>query len=869
MRTRSEIKKLLKNSLTSSSWKKLLNAVIGKELLSWGTEVIYTNELIAEDLAKSNNPDICTFPDLIRLSNQYDIPVTKTKPSWIRVQLAEGNNVYKPFELRYVSGTSTFTNINYCGDGDVVTLYQGNVVSLIDDSTLTTKDFMNFRVDSSKDLIMSTISTVDNDSFLIYNLENAFPKSVYYLKRETQGTGYVVTALTKLTPELYSPSVEGYRLYTLPDGNIALRLGDGVWAKEPNSTGYQVVYLTPSTSEFSLDGRLESSTNSNMEFTILASENGSETIQYAREQFSSAIIGNKVLSTIQEIKSFVKSFESVLDCKVKYSFINNDPTIQVFIKPTDITEEGPSYNKYPGEIYLALESRMLNGISLFMNIGNSIQVQFQVKGVNSKELQLQIKDRIQAKFAYEKVSYEQIISVLDVSSLIQSEYGLNTEVKYVVNTTLNAKQPFKINKGTVQVTDSSGVVVAWDSNGYLIGKGNSTLLGSSRSLGLGNCVTFGFCGYLTDNSKLVSALDQKIKDVDTLYFRSINEDLKNIFGVDSLPYVEILDSNSKYAFILKSYKDAVPTIAVIEQELIKSYPEGYPGSITAERVFSHSLSNIIEGNSINYSEYMPWLGYSENLFYYLDSTRSRINFTQIMSDSEISYNYFSLPIQNPSNAKPVGLISQEDTIYVILNNYTIVAISNYLSTNIEQQTIPLSISHEAGDTLKVYNGYNSSILFLLTGSDGSTKFFIGRGIRLNGTFDSLQKVELEVSLFRGTELNVSVPEITEGTITSCEFMPSFVSDKYLFIAGTCILKNGNAIGVSDFNFTFDLETGKLVDKSESFDVSTCGSVNYNTGEIKYTGSASNVIVNFESDSVSNIDSDSFVMLNPTNPLIWK
>lgn len=484
MRTKSEIVKALTSRLNTSNWKRLVNSLLGKELIHYGAEVISSVEDIKDSLTLSLNPDTTNYSSLITLAKLNDVCVSNIMPSVIRIRITNLQTVtYEPFSLKFIQGRNVFTNIDYVSSDEDITLYQGVVKSAISSSSLSSSDFNNFRFDVNVDYTISNIPSSETSIMSMIKIPGAHPKSVWFFKRSENGN---ISNIVPFNPLRYGPEYEVYKLRTLNDGTIAVLLGDGIWGKENYDSGdeFQLLWLELTNNEFEAEGKVLYGNTELKNFTVLGSVVGSnDSVEYARATFKEEMLKYATIDSADQIKNFVNSYPYVLDSEVYtqnqsvtlaarsetvestdsglMKFLTN---VSVYIKPRD-----PKETSTYGEIEEILRLRGNMFVNYAVLRGTPVYVQFIIEreGLNTVVVESIIKE----KFLYEKLLYNDSISVEDVVNLIYKEFGLLKSVRYTVNVDgYTQKLKFIPLQNTVRILDETNATVGWDSNGVIIGR---------------------------------------------------------------------------------------------------------------------------------------------------------------------------------------------------------------------------------------------------------------------------------------------------------------------------------------------------------------------------------------------------------------
>ena len=126
MRSKQQNIQDLSNALQSPNWQALKQALVGRELIAFGAELMYQTESIVESLQKPLYINTASFNEIIAAAFHNDITLDLVASSTVKVRLStHGTVYYKPYDIRLESGNIIYTNIDFIDSDQVITLYQG------------------------------------------------------------------------------------------------------------------------------------------------------------------------------------------------------------------------------------------------------------------------------------------------------------------------------------------------------------------------------------------------------------------------------------------------------------------------------------------------------------------------------------------------------------------------------------------------------------------------------------------------------------------------------------------------------------------------------------------------------------------------
>lgn len=472
----------------SAIWQKLKSSLIGREVLSAGTEMVYMNQTVKDSFANSMFIDRADGPMLINTAYVNDCMLDMCEPAWIKVQFVSTGEpiepfIAKPFSLQYTVGSVTFTNVDFVDITKPLILYQGRVRYT---NTTPNKTLEKFRTDMYQ-------------NFTLYSQLTSLEYYSSYVKLGTQAVSHSVRVFaqladdTKITPVFpyteYSPLYAGsdmnlYKVRTGWDASVNVLFGNSKWGSPFNSSyDYTIYWLEGSIGAFSAEvgdniSVIYSAPAANFPYTaeVLSSGQGSlNDLSYMRDYLHAQMGQGTVIATEAQIRSFVNSQSPILDCRVLRTG-NNE--LSVYVKPTlygddyfdDIVDMLTTY----GEIVVTW--KVITG-SPFM---------FNVRLSSLQPLTQATKDSIVAyltqQLSYSNLAYQADISSIRLTELVaqQGTPGVNAsvEIEEVITTDGDIQLALPPYRGSISLWNTVGgqlVKVGWDSESHLYANTGTTV----------------------------------------------------------------------------------------------------------------------------------------------------------------------------------------------------------------------------------------------------------------------------------------------------------------------------------------------------------------------------------------------------------
>lgn len=850
MKTRSIIFSELASNLSDSTWQQLKKSLVGKELLSIGTEIIYASYLVKQALQDSVNYKNADYPSLISLGRMNNVCISNIEPSYIRLRIDEINKIYKPFDLTYTVGNVTFTNIDYVKSGEDIVLYQGLVKTCYSNSKYS--DISGYRVDQSIDWEVTTLFDNENNIIRYLQLGKAMPESVYFFKYVNAST-----IISKFNSLKYGSSIESYKLITIPNGTISAELGDGVWATNFAEGGnYQLIWLELTSDSFSDNGQLSSSEYGSLSnFTVLASHLGKEdSTEYARMIYQKQVLQNSVISSKNEIIDFVKTFAYVLDASVT---AEGERNITVYIKPKDPNDTGTF-----DEIRAVLDYNGLLFVNNNVRLGTPIEFTLVIKGIDDTVTQNNVAGALLSYLSYESLPYNYELDVAQISAYIQSNFRRNSLVRVLVNQTLADDMIFYPEVGTVRLYDKDGNLAAWDNNGILQGKGTKLSL-DRNYFGLtagGNLMTQYYkfeTGVSTRDYILLNAQSGCARDITSLIYEVFH--LKD--DVNSSVYVI---SNNGYVIL---YESVSTDIAVFDEKVFWNYPEikGSSQMIPLLKTNNSDPNGEVSKLNVdfNIARYYPTIVYDNKVIYYVTGKSGDslcLHYATSDNGLQMLHDYFVKVLGAGFDLG--GVIRNGDDLLIFGIDGHVLVVYDFMNPGLHTELLTISntisVSEETTGTVflnrkrMIVNHYGS--YFIIRSND---HIYIAEGCVYDSagfTFTSFKDITNGLNPTKYVAYN-----IIGGT------------DEYAILAGVENKGTDYELVAQFFSFNQGVWLEPTVYPGSFYEVENVGDVDYLDGVISYTGSlpVSDLILKYESTSSKALSSKNYLKLNINNPVVWK
>lgn len=439
MKTKQQIKSALRSALNSNFWNAIKNSLVGSELISYATEYLYQDELITSNVVNSVYPnENATIVQLAQAANFVNSMFSKFTPASVSIKIDSSveKKVYAPYTLSLNKGSVSYFNYDYVSsDDDVITLFQGTPTCVSSD-TSTEK----FSVTNTNEISLNKeYGSTEYYSYYVKLSKEAIPDSVRVYKKRNDKWD---------TLDIYKACVAGpnalmYKLKYDSYMNLCLYFGNNLWGKIYDTDSDYFIYYVDATSTTVDTTNLiltdvTDTSNASIPYSVLSYKNRDDSMSSASSSLAANMAKNGVISTRDEIESFVKSFPYVQDCKVKRNGINK-LTIAIKAKDESLYDDNMKYNDISenlslyGELVTEYECKNADACELNVNV-------YILDNVSSNTFQ-ELTSNIDA-YIREKIGEKGIGDVVDLSTLsseLYNEFKVKNAVKvYVGSENLNS-----------------------------------------------------------------------------------------------------------------------------------------------------------------------------------------------------------------------------------------------------------------------------------------------------------------------------------------------------------------------------------------------------------------------------------------------
>ena len=489
-----EAYKKLSDKLTSHVWGNLKTSLLGKELLSFGAELISEVSQVASDLKDVFFIETCPKKYLYACAWINELKLDTVKPFTIKVKFdysvlkkTFSKTIYGPFEIKIQVGTALYYNIDFVNVNDDMILYQGEPYRAKDIENLETgiysEDFINFAweksdtVMDSEGLSSTRVKLTKNtitDSVRVFTNDGGVTPCTEYSELYYTGTGLYNTYKIRVNEEdiqyvVFGDGSWGKKLN--PDTNIIWLNATFVKVSEQSSTKVFIQNKYVSSDDLFL----------NKQFTI---GDESPSIDYLRTQLRGQLAKTTSVSNKQQLRMFVNSLPTVLD---SYPLVTDSNEVTVYIKPTN-----------PGD-------KTFGFISYLLGIYGDICVNYKAKVAGSYKFSVKIKEpsvfteaqrnqvvnRLQEKFAYDNIGFETQVTTSSIAALIKDLID-STTIEVILQESLNAgtqdvQLMFTPSPTSIKILNNkTNQVEGWDSVGELMVMGDSSETYKNTTIAIGD-----------------------------------------------------------------------------------------------------------------------------------------------------------------------------------------------------------------------------------------------------------------------------------------------------------------------------------------------------------------------------------------------
>jgi len=426
--------------------------LLGRELIAYGSEIIYDVETQIESLTNPFYIDNAKFPELIALAFAIESKLDLNRPAYIDIKLGDTNKIYKPFSIKVKSGAVEFVNIDFVSGDKPIRLYQGII-----------KTILNYPQQAGDLIGLEYNSIRDWDEYAELGDSLNYSTYVKLSKRVLSDSVRVfcydelVYPLSEFSFLRYDENAELYKVRTGSDGFVNVYFGDGLWGKQiKKDCKYQIFYLETTNFEYKPEMLTSDETFEIYGFGYAVDND----IKYARNQLKRALGANSVVATKEQIRKFVNSFADVIDSTVSVRALNN---VDVYIKPTettttafkDIEEELSLY----GEI--VTKYNVKRGNPLEFRIAMSA-----LEGSIPDDVKNLAISKIEEELGYTQLKYVDVVNTRRVRDILTSLDIHKVDVSITIEEAIERILSLVPDKNSLTIVQD-GEVAGWDSEGRL------------------------------------------------------------------------------------------------------------------------------------------------------------------------------------------------------------------------------------------------------------------------------------------------------------------------------------------------------------------------------------------------------------------
>lgn len=451
-----EIKQKLDQSLNSPTWNELKQSFIGRELIEYGTSVIFLSQQQVTSIQNNQYVDTADLQSLLMYCFNRDIPVNINRPAYIKASV-ETDNLLLPYSVTLTSGKVSFSNIGYVDGQEVTTFYQGTV------NAMYTKVLAN--IQETETQRFTVYYDVDEGSYFIKLGKDAMFESVRAYTEK--GSVQIISEYDILRED---PDANVMKLKRGYDKSLNLYFGNGIWgAKYSSQYNYHIVWLNTTQSTFDATNITFNSTYGSLPFVIESSDAGlSDDISMTRENARAGIAKLSVAATEPQIRAVVNNCLPVLDCLVSPS--QTEPNkVTIYVKPKVVTDTifdsiTDKLNLF-GEIVTQYVVKRGEPINFYVYLKANSAIAQSTKN----DIEQVIKDYL----SYDVQPYKMNVSSITINDRIYSlalgkviaSIKLKQHLDIATNEIMLPTRPYR---GTIEVYQGSNLV-GWDTEGLLYG----------------------------------------------------------------------------------------------------------------------------------------------------------------------------------------------------------------------------------------------------------------------------------------------------------------------------------------------------------------------------------------------------------------
>lgn len=440
MKTRKDYEQLIKQNLQGVVWRRLQNALLGKELISFGGVVNELQSAQYDNFIKALSPEQADYAGLAVLGLNQFVVYDIIKPAIAQFEITPVSDI-KPYQAVFKVGTNKFYSNEFYSIGSkvVMSLYRGEFYN-----TSYSRDGQNF-----DDGVVYVSGVYQNDLFTYLKLpENTLVDTLRVSLVDSEGKEYPQSF------EFIPGQENNVRVFRALDNtvNVAVK----------SLEGYVDIYCRYIVgSEAAPDSNEGTLTYNGNEVKMTASISvGVNSIEAARESFIKHIGMVSSVSTKEQIIQFVKEFPQVKDCMPELTEPNQ---VTVWVKPANPRSLDPIQEALTVYGELAIMWRVLLGTPVPFGVLIT-QIDYSLTSEQKAEIVTLINSWID-----ENMKYSTVITpawLLQAIMQYSASVSLSVTLKQKIEASVLSLLAVPI-ETTIAIVDEQGIESGWDSRGYI------------------------------------------------------------------------------------------------------------------------------------------------------------------------------------------------------------------------------------------------------------------------------------------------------------------------------------------------------------------------------------------------------------------
>lgn len=456
MKTRQEYYNALSAGLNSNVWSELKDTMVGRELLSWGSELLYQNGAIVASLLNSLNWATCEDEFIPWAAFMNDCKLAFQIPLVITAKFDKNDKNYKedliaPFAIKYNVGLRQFTNIDVVDTTKKFSLYNGNYRVWSN-----AEIFVNFREGDSVSVTEPEASYSEEKAMVFCFDQLLYPNSVRVFYRNSDGV-IIPAQEYGLDVDLEQPY---YKVRMDRDLAQQIRLY--------NCEGLDIQIMWLEMTSVTETGLLLPDTIKISNCDCVAKVIGNEAFSYAnlRRQIQKQLAARKGLFSYNNLRDFVNGFDGVADSNPVATAANE---ITVYFKP----KQGTTMAVNEDEIVAELRENGEYFVNYKVQEGRCIMFNVMIHML-SQDLSDSVKSMITKAFEstksilnYDNLQFRDVPTIQSLSEVISLYTNSVYNVYIAIKEDWNGKFSFTPIASTVKFYNNDELV-AWDVDGKLV-----------------------------------------------------------------------------------------------------------------------------------------------------------------------------------------------------------------------------------------------------------------------------------------------------------------------------------------------------------------------------------------------------------------